>query len=482
MPRRGPSTFYHVVLKIIEATPTRRFFLLFTLAYLGCSLFFGLLYWIFDGVGDDQGFWECAYFSLITQSTIGFGDVLPVGFGRIIASIQGLISVIFFSVAIGVVGVRLLLPDPDSLEFSATLSEDPDDELLVRFRIRNHLPFRLFKCEVDAGLYTEPKEEEGVHIRKIEPLEAIPKLSPVLDYRIPKNFRIHLPQKLTQDPKQFIRIVVTGNYFAGSMAVEKDYGLEDIQRKAFAMVTYGGGPPNWNYWNRLVEEDGRIEDDPAARVKIQPYSKRRFWRLVRLWADIHAESGFQWPAQLKDRKFLEDLAVIHAKQGAIGLFGGALSGQAIPLFRWFRALAGQIRQEIQDADHHLLAVFNKEVVGSVSLSRVYSDKTKFHRLWRDYEHRSGQKLFGPYQDLWVLRRLAVVPHWRKRGIARRLVQEAVAKIPDQAVYLVVVKDDFRQAAAKLYKKDGWQALAEFESNLGNPLILYRWPPENDPDD
>jgi len=39
--------------------------------------------------------WDALYFSGTTQLTIGYGDILPVDFGRAIALIQGWVSVMF---------------------------------------------------------------------------------------------------------------------------------------------------------------------------------------------------------------------------------------------------------------------------------------------------------------------------------------------------------------------------------------------------
>ena len=56
----------------------------------GVILSFAFIYWIGQGIrfGDKPwgvGFWDCVYMSMVTFTTLGYGDFLPVGYGKIAA-------------------------------------------------------------------------------------------------------------------------------------------------------------------------------------------------------------------------------------------------------------------------------------------------------------------------------------------------------------------------------------------------------------
>lgn len=72
-------------------------------------LTFATIYYIVANIDDDAhfsvrgkeiklqklSFWECFYFSIITQTTIGYGEIVPVSFwGQLVVSIQALGTII----------------------------------------------------------------------------------------------------------------------------------------------------------------------------------------------------------------------------------------------------------------------------------------------------------------------------------------------------------------------------------------------------
>jgi hypothetical protein len=55
-------------------------------------IWFGLAYLPLTFLQDNKGFWTRFYFSGITQLTIGYGDLTPVGVAKAIALVQGTLS------------------------------------------------------------------------------------------------------------------------------------------------------------------------------------------------------------------------------------------------------------------------------------------------------------------------------------------------------------------------------------------------------
>jgi hypothetical protein len=46
--------------------------------------------------------WDYIYFSVVTFTTLGYGDYIPIGYARIVASIQSLLGLGYFAFLIGV--------------------------------------------------------------------------------------------------------------------------------------------------------------------------------------------------------------------------------------------------------------------------------------------------------------------------------------------------------------------------------------------
>ena len=80
----------------------QRSLVLAAINYVDLMLWFGLIYalnyQLLNGAGQPA---TAFYFSVITQLTIGNGDVSPTGWLRIIAAAQGLIGALFVIVVLG---------------------------------------------------------------------------------------------------------------------------------------------------------------------------------------------------------------------------------------------------------------------------------------------------------------------------------------------------------------------------------------------
>ena len=61
---------------------------------------------------------ELPYFNLITIITIGYGDLHPVGWGRVFSVAEGLIGVGIFGLLVAALTTKLLSPRPNSVVFS----------------------------------------------------------------------------------------------------------------------------------------------------------------------------------------------------------------------------------------------------------------------------------------------------------------------------------------------------------------------------
>ncbi len=84
------------------------------LNYIELLVCFGLIYTTLDSslVGS-TGWMDDIYFSVVTQLTIGYGDIRPIGWARFVSVAQGLISVAFTILILG--RIVAVLPKIDSV-------------------------------------------------------------------------------------------------------------------------------------------------------------------------------------------------------------------------------------------------------------------------------------------------------------------------------------------------------------------------------
>jgi hypothetical protein len=75
-----------------------------TLSYIifgiivGCALY----YWLADGTNkSDLSFGNSLYFSITTFTSLGYGEIVPVGFGKVISSLEVLSGLVFIALLVG---------------------------------------------------------------------------------------------------------------------------------------------------------------------------------------------------------------------------------------------------------------------------------------------------------------------------------------------------------------------------------------------
>ena len=108
--------------------------------YAGLVVGFALLYWATDGLSQsDIG--SAFYFSVVTQTTVGYGDVVATGPGRLLVVAQVLSAVAFIAVVPAIILLRVLAPPRETLVFSRWAIFDPNVGQF-RFRFTNDSALR----------------------------------------------------------------------------------------------------------------------------------------------------------------------------------------------------------------------------------------------------------------------------------------------------------------------------------------------------
>jgi len=87
--------------RVVISSAVRTLVLSF-LNYLELLICFGIVYVsMLDKLSGADGWMDAIYFSVVTQLTIGFGDIRPLGVARFVSATQGLVAVAFTILILG---------------------------------------------------------------------------------------------------------------------------------------------------------------------------------------------------------------------------------------------------------------------------------------------------------------------------------------------------------------------------------------------
>ena len=166
MTRDGPQSIrrwlYQSLIYLIEEIPLYRYGIFFFLAVLG----FGTAYFFLTphshGLGSDGQpiaeltFWNALYFSFVTVSSLGYGDIAPMGFSKFLACLEVLLGLILMGIMLA---------------------------KLTSARLAYHIE-RLFSSEAKKRIENFTEEFESIHIQTSKVSRAIaqtPMGHPVMD-------------------------------------------------------------------------------------------------------------------------------------------------------------------------------------------------------------------------------------------------------------------------------------------------------------
>jgi len=231
-------------LRYISAASLLNIVLLFLFAYAAIALLFSFVYWKFDLLMDSSSFPSALYFSFITQSTIGYGDIQPVGFGRMIVTIQSLIALVYYPIGTGLVLLKLLSPQGQNIEFDKNCVYNPK---LNRFEFRyyNQHSLNLNDVKVVCSIRRSVPAENGnfrlIRNKVMLTVDTFPTITPVFPFitstlaSSSSNDDINdLPHgPLTLKPNHIdencsLQVAITGSTIFGSSTSIHEYASKNI--------------------------------------------------------------------------------------------------------------------------------------------------------------------------------------------------------------------------------------------------------------
>ena len=106
---RGPTLPQRALTYLIEEVSLRVYLLAFAVVVLGCGWLYSFLTAHGHGVNNSPlGFLDGVFFSVVTVTSLGYGDLYPVGFSRVIAGAEVLFGLAFMGIMIAKVTSRRL--------------------------------------------------------------------------------------------------------------------------------------------------------------------------------------------------------------------------------------------------------------------------------------------------------------------------------------------------------------------------------------
>ncbi|MFN0140041.1 MAG: potassium channel family protein [Pyrinomonadaceae bacterium] len=163
------------ITKLLSQIPIIPYFFLVVGLYLISILIFALIYFKIDSLyfsADSSkacGFALALYFSAITQTTTGYGDIVPKDSARIAAAIQALYGTIYVAIFVGLYLLRYIWT-VEVVRVSEVIAFDPQ-ERVFRVRILNLSAFDLHNLSL--GLWVNADKEDATYYLSNKPLPLV---------------------------------------------------------------------------------------------------------------------------------------------------------------------------------------------------------------------------------------------------------------------------------------------------------------------
>ncbi len=180
------DTYHHMV-----ALPWSLFFSWTLLFLLLITSLFGLFYYFTntlrinyttDTANTLISIWDSLFFSIVTITTVGYGDIRPVGAGRLIAGLEVIMGLMFVGVFTALIFARLSRARI-KIHFSKNIVFDEHEGVpSLLFRVTNLRANDLVGAHVDFYFMKILHLKDGTFTRRWHPLELTPPDMPVFSF------------------------------------------------------------------------------------------------------------------------------------------------------------------------------------------------------------------------------------------------------------------------------------------------------------
>jgi hypothetical protein len=225
LPVKRPGSF----LKFVDETSFGRLVLYGLLAYVSVVVTISLiefvalkllgLEWVKYSNGDPVGFWDTIYFNFVTILTVGYGDISPNGFGKVLSTIEAVFGVGLFAGAISLLTVKALRPSPDTIVFSEYAYYCLDEQRFMVIFLNTSVS-RLENCSISS------------YFKIGRDWQVSPAISPPFLTTAVQTFFIdeHSEKEIRENlmDGDCLRVCVSGNLLGSEVAASVQYKPHEI--------------------------------------------------------------------------------------------------------------------------------------------------------------------------------------------------------------------------------------------------------------
>jgi hypothetical protein len=237
--------------------------------YIALSFVFGLLYYFLDSLdfkhdsaSDTAHFLDYIYFSAVTFTTIGYGDIIPkAGTGQVIVLIESCLELIYFPVFGGFIAYKFMQRPKDILLTDNFFIRYRNERVFLSFRVGNKLK-KLIDCTATVEFIQLAKNVKRTLFRR-EINAPLVEMTWYLEIRLDgdeNNSTLQQVKTLIANPDaSLIRTTVSGyDSNTGNLVhVFKYYTMDKLRYGGLFSDVYtwegvGRTSPDWTHFNRAV--------------------------------------------------------------------------------------------------------------------------------------------------------------------------------------------------------------------------------------
>lgn len=165
---------------------------------------------------------ECAYFSLVTQSTLGYGDLAPIGLAKFVAVFQTFFGILLSGAIVGIIVLKMTKPSYDIIKVTpAIYYHKPEGRFFIR--LINNSSIQLNHVDALFSIF----ENEKIHHNDSQVIPIIYSKHPFLvGFTCPIETLKDIYKKSTKN--WLILVSMSFNYGFGTLVKSMSYADDKI--------------------------------------------------------------------------------------------------------------------------------------------------------------------------------------------------------------------------------------------------------------